>query len=528
MRLALPFQHFSLAVVLALGLISTALAEPKTLRWSHQSDLVSLDPMASNDAFTVGVQGWFYEALTGFDQDLKLVPMLAESWEQSEPTKWVFHLRKGVSFHDGNHFTADDVLFSWQRSQSDGSAIKDAGAKATAVRKIDDYTIEVTTSRHNPILPRDWTQLPIMSKRWAEQKQAEQVASPHASLHENGTGPFMVVKRQPRGQTTLKRYPEYWHHNMPGNVDKIMFQPMKQASARISALLEGKMDIVMPVPLQSVPQLEKASGMRILSRPQARVLFISMDLQHSKLPYSSVSDKNPLKDKRVRQAISLAIDTQAISQNIMGGRAKPTGTLIAPQVNGYDASFSAPHRIDIDRARKLLLDAGYLDSFSIRLACPADHYADDQAICQAIADMLSAINIQVELATSPDAENGSENGIAPPQDAGLHLQSWAPATLDAGRVLYALVACRDSSTGAGRLNRGGYCNQEIDALTYKIGIEADHVRRNIMIREAFSMLRNDYSYLPLHQPPMVWGARADITLTPRADNTLDIRSVVMP
>src|SRR5690606_32893907 len=145
-----------------------------------------------------------------------------------------------------------------------------------------------STSRPNSVLPRDWTQLPIMSKRWAQQKQAKQVAGSYASLHENGTGPFMVVKHQSRAQTTLKRYPRHWDQDLSGNVDKVVFQPIEQAPARISALLNGKMDIVMPVPLQSVAQLEKASGIRVLSRPSARVLFISMDRQRNKLPYSSI------------------------------------------------------------------------------------------------------------------------------------------------------------------------------------------------------------------------------------------------
>src|SRR5690606_8082990 len=173
----------------------------------------------------------------------------------------------------------------------------------------------------------------------------------------------------------------------------------------------------------------------------------------NKLPYSSINDRNPLKDKRVRQAISLAIDTQAINQHIMGGLAKPTGTLIAPQVNGYDAAFSAPYPFDLERAAKLLLDAGYPDRFSLRLACPQGRYVNDQAICQAVVEMMTRIGIQVDLADHEPAAGRNKELPFSTQAVGLILQSWTPPSMDAGSVLHALVACGDNRSGAGRLNR---------------------------------------------------------------------------
>src|SRR5690606_431517 len=168
----------------------------------------------------------------------------------------------------------------------------------------------------------------------------------------------------------------------------------------------------------------------------------------NKLPYSSINDKNPLKDKRVRQAISLAIDTQAINQHIMNGLAKPTGTLIAPQVNGYDASFSAPYPFDLERAAKLLLDAGYPDSFSLRLACPQGRYVNDQAICLAVVKMMARLGIQVDLAEHEPAAGRNKEHSFSTQAVGLSLHSWVPPSMDAGSVLHTLVACRDSHSGA--------------------------------------------------------------------------------
>src|SRR5690606_7138168 len=177
MKLSKLFKHTAIAATLALSLGLGHSAEAKTLRWSYQGDMASLDPMALNETFTLGFQSWFYETLTAYDKDLKLVPMLAERWENPEPTKWVFHLRKGVTFHDGSPFTADDVIFSWKRSLTPGSDMKGYGAKAKDIKKIDDHTVEVITPTPNPILPRDWTFLYMMSKSWAEKNKTAEATN---------------------------------------------------------------------------------------------------------------------------------------------------------------------------------------------------------------------------------------------------------------------------------------------------------------------------------------------------------------
>ncbi len=526
--------HATLAVVFALGLGGAPKADARTLRWSHQHDIASLDPMAADDGFTQGFQGWFYEALTGYDQDLKLVPMLAERWDNPEPSKWVFYLRAGVSFHDGSPFTADDVIFSWRRSLTPGSAIRHIGAKAVQVNKIDDHTIEVVTPVPNPILPRDWALLYIMSKPWAQRNRAGRVgeakpgSSPYASRHENGTGPFRVTDRQPRARTVLKRYEGYWNPDIPGNVTQVVFQPIAKASERVAALVSGNMDIVMPVPPESLPSLENAADVRIMNAPEARVIFIGMDQHRKELLFSSVKGKNPFKDKRVRSAMGLAIDVQDINRRAMNGAGQAVGTIIADRINGYDPAFGAPYTSNVDQARKLLTDAGYPDGFSVRLACPEGLYADDTRVCAAIVQMLARIGIRVDVAVRDNMMPPARGLPRAVPDDSMYLLSWAPRNQDAAGALFALVSCRDSAAGAGWLNLGGYCNREIDALTARIEAEPDLARRNIMIKEAFAMLRNDYGYLPLLQPPMSWGVRKDIRLTQRANNVLDVRSIVMP
>ncbi|NYT37938.1 ABC transporter substrate-binding protein [Allopusillimonas soli] len=536
MKLKHLIRTTALAATLALAMgaapFSQAHAQEKVFHYAYQGDMNSLDPMSLNETFTLGMQGWVYETLAGYDKNLKLVPMLAESWENPEPTKWIFHLRKGVTFHDGTPFTAKDVVFSWKRSLTEGSDMKGYGAKASEVKAVDDHTVEVITPQPNPILPRDWTFLYIMSKDWADKHHTTEASNVkggennYANMHENGTGPFTVADRQPDVKTVFERYDGYWNKNIPTNVDKVIFQPITQESTRVAALISGEMDLVQPVPVQDWDRLDKEDGVRVLNEPEARAIFIGMDQERDELLFSSVKGKNPFKDKRVREAVVLAVDTNVINKKIMRGAAKPLGTLIADKINGYDESFGQPYKPDVEKAKKLLADAGYPDGFSVQLDCPNDRYVNDEKVCQAVASMLARIGIKIDLLAQTKSKYFGKVLLQAGNKTSMYLLGWTPSSTDAANPLENLVACRDKK-GAGQFNLGGYCNKEIDALAAKIEVETDQAKRNEMIKKAYTMLRNDYGYLPLHQQPMSWGVRKGVEVAQRADDVLDIRNVVM-
>lgn len=538
MRLLSLMRHTATAAVIAITagvMVAPSTVNAKTLRWAYQGDVGSLDPMALNETFTLGFQNWFYEALTTYDKDLNLVPALAEKWENPEPTKWIFHLRQGVTFHDGTPFTAEDVIFSWQRAMTSGSDMKGYAGKASDIKKIDDHTIEVTTPTPNPILPRDWIFLYIMSKDWAEKHNTTEATnvkggeSNHANMHENGTGPFIIVDRQPDIKTTLKRYDGYWDKNIPTNVSEIVFQPIAQESTRVAALISGEMDIVMPVPVQDWPRLESEPEVQVLNEPEARAIFIGMDQERDELLFSDVKGKNPFQDKRVRQAIDLTVDTNVINQKIMRGAAKPLGTLIADKINGYDESFGKPYELDVDTAKTLLAEAGYPDGFTVQMDCPNDRYVNDEKICQAVASMLARIGIKIDLLAQTKSKYFAKILPQAGNQTSMYLLGWTPSSIDAENTLTNLVHCRSTTNSAvAQFNLGGYCNPDIDALTAKIGVETDQDVRNAMIIEAFTLLRDDYGYLPLHQQPMSWGVRKGITVAQRGDDVMDIRNVVLP
>lgn len=536
MQLSTLLRRTLTAAVITTSLsLAAAPTHAKTLRWAYQGDIASLDPMTLNETFTLGFQSWFYEALTTYDADLNLSPALAESWENTEPTKWVFNLRKGVTFHDGTPFTADDVIFSWQRALTDGSDMKGYAGKAADIKKIDDHTIEVTTPEPNPILPRDWIFLYIMSKDWAEKNDTTEATnvkggeSNFANMNENGTGPFTIVDRQPDVKTTLKRYDGYWNKDMATNVTDIVFQPISQESTRVAALISGEMDVVMPIPVQDWPRLENEPNVDVMNEPEARAVFIGMDQERDELLFSDIKGKNPFQDKRVRQAIDLTVDTRVINQKIMRNAARPLGTLIADKINGFDDSFGEPYDTDIDKAKTLMADAGYGDGFTVQMDCPNDRYVNDEKICQAVSSMLARIGIKIDLLAQTKSKYFAKVLPQAGNQTSMYLLGWTPSSIDAENSLINLVHCRDKNdSSVAQFNLGGYCNKDIDALTAKIGVETDQDKRNAMIKEAYTLLRDDYGYLPLHQQPMSWGVRKGVQVAQRGDDVMDIRDVVMP
>jgi peptide/nickel transport system substrate-binding protein len=532
MRIQSALKFPALILALAVSVCGTAV-NARTLHWAYQGDATSMDPQALNETFTLGFQATIYEPLYGYDKDLNLVPLLAEKAVNPDPTKWIVNLRKGVKFHDGAPFTADDVIFTWKRGLTPGSDLKGYASKASDIKKIDDYTVEITTPWPNPILMREWTQFMMMSKSWSEKNNTTEATNVkggqgnHANLHANGTGPFILVDRQPDVKTTLKRNPDYWDKSIKTNIDEVIFQPITQEATRVAALISGDMDIVSPVPVQDWDRLKKIKSIKVLNAPEIRAIFIGMDQFRDELLYSSVKGKNPFKDVRVREAVVLAVDTDAINQKIMRGAARPLGSLVPVGVNGYDDSFGAAIKTDPARAKKLLADAGYPNGFSVTLNCPNDRYVNDEKICQAVAGMLTKVGIKVDLL----AETKSKYFAKVLPQAGnltsMYLLGWTPSSVDAHNILINEHSCPDGK-GVGQFNFGHYCNKELDALTDKIAYETDQTKRNGMLKDAFMMVRKDWAYLPLHQQPLSWGVKSSIQLIQRPDDVLDLRHVVLP
>jgi len=297
-------------LTVALGLALTmSQASAVTFKFAFQGDLKSLDPYSLNETFTHGVLGNVFEGLTKRDKDLKIIPGLAESWEVVEPTRWRFHLRKGVKFHNGENFTADDVVFSADRARGPASDVKTRLPADAKVVKVDDYTVDFILSGPNPILNYEWDTWYIMSKEWCEknnsltaQPQAGQQMN-YAALHANGTGPFIITEHQAGVRTLFKKNANWWG-KPENNFDDVIFTTISNDATRVAALLSGDVDFADPIPLQDVQRVNNSGVAKVLQGPELRTIFLGFDQYRDELKYSNIKGKNPFKDVRVRRALN--------------------------------------------------------------------------------------------------------------------------------------------------------------------------------------------------------------------------------
>jgi peptide/nickel transport system substrate-binding protein len=513
------------------GCVFTALsvmgmAQAQTVRIGNQGDALSMDPHSLNESLQLSVTNNVYEPLVGRDSQLRLAPALATSWKQVSPTVWRFELRQGVKFHDGTAFTADDVLFSFARAAGDGSDMKSYTNDFKEVRKINNFNIEIETKAPFPILPDVISLVFIMSKKWAEDNQATRPVDRRkgienaASFRANGTGPFRLRERQPNIKTTFVRNGNYWG-KIEGDVINVEYTPIGNDATRVAALLSGQVDVIEPVPLQDVGRINSSGRATVLQGPELRTIFLGMDQKRDELLYSNVKGKNPFKDKRVRQAFYQAIDIDGISRTVMRGASKPTGLLVGPGINGFDAAMNNRLPYDVEAAKKLLTEAGYPNGFEVALNCPNDRYVNDGNICQAVAANLARVNIKVNLQAET---KGTYFPKVLKRDTSFYMLGWTPGTYDSHNALNALMRCVDD-TGSGQFNLGAYCNPKVDELTLKIQSETDKAKRDAMIREAFKLHADDIGHLPLHQQALAWGVANTVKLTQLADNFMPFRYI---
>ena len=503
----------------AVGVVASA----QTVRIANQGDALSMDPHSLNETLQLSVTGNVYEPLVGRNKDLSLTPMLATSWKQTSPTVWRFELRKGVQFHDGTPFTADDVVFSLARTQVEGSDMKSYTNDFKEVRKIDSHTVEIETKTPFPILPDVLSLVYIMSKKWCETNQAtvpvdrRKGVENTASFKANGTGPFRVRERQPNVRTVFTRNGSYWG-KIEGNVTEVVFTPIGNDATRVAALLSGEVDVMEPVPVQDIDRVNSSANTRAITGPELRTIFLGMDQKRDELLYSNVKGKNPFKDKRVRQAFYQAIDIEGIKKTVMRGASNPSAQLVGPGINGFQPEMKRlPY--DVEAAKKLMAEAGYPNGFEVSMNCPNDRYVNDGRICQTVAANLSRINVKINLQAET---KGTYFPKVLRRDTSFYMLGWTPATYDSHNALNALVRCVDDK-GAGQFNLGAYCNPKVDELTLKIQSETDKAKRNAMIKEAFDLHAADVGHIPLHQQALAWGVNKNVKLVQLADNFMPFK-----
>lgn len=516
------------ALLLAAATALAAPAEAKTFRWANAGDVNSMDPYARNETFLLTFLHNIYEPLVARDKNLKLEGALATEWSQPSPTVWRFKLRENVKWHDGSAFSADDVVFSLNRANGQGSNMRGHFVSMKEVRKTDNMTVEVETKYPDPVMVDKLMQIAIMSKAWSEKNNAANSADltkneeNYATRNAMGTGPFVLRSREPDVKTVLVPNPNWWG-KPEHNLTQVEFSVIGNPATRVAALLSGQIDMMYEVPPQDTARLSSTPGVRVLQGPEFRTIFLGFDQMRDELLSSNVKGKNPFKDKRVREAFYKAIDVEAIKTRIMRGQATPVGLMIAPGLNGFVPDLAGRYPVDIPGAKKLLADAGYANGFEVEMDCPNDRYVNDEAICQAAVAMLSQIGIKVNLLAQTRARYFAKV-LGPGYNTSFFMLGWTPgATYDVHNVFEQLMQTRGG--GKGSFNLGNYSNAKFDELANKIEQETDKARRDAMIAEAHKIHKEDFGHIPLHQQAVVWAARDNIELTQLADNFFPLRYV---
>jgi len=522
----------TLKVLLTAAILATIIGAPAalavTFKFADQGDALSMDPHALNESLQLSIMGSVYEPLVGRGKKLELIPILATSWKQTAPTVWRFVLRPNVKFHDGTPFTADDVVFSWERAKAEGSDMKTYVGPFKEVKKIDDLTVDIVTNEPFPILPDTIGFWYMMSKSWCEKNNAKEPVDVRkgkenaATLKANGTGPFMLKSREPGVRTVFSVNPGYWT-KIESNITEAVFTPIGNAATRVAALISGDIDMMEPVPLQDIEKINANPSLKLLQGPELRTIFLGMDQSRDELLYSNIKGKNPLKDKRVRQALYQAIDENAIAKTVMRGAATPTGLMIAPGINGFTKEQNARLPYDVAAAKKLLADAGYPNGFEVGMNCPNDRYVNDERICQSVAAMLARIDVKVNLMAETKVTYFPK---ILSRETSFYLLGWTPASYDAHNPIFALLMS-PGPAGRGQFNLGSYSNKRVDELGPQIASELDKKKRDAMIAEVFKMHADDVGHIPLHQQALAWGMKKNIDLVQLADNINQLKWVVI-
>jgi peptide/nickel transport system substrate-binding protein len=520
----------SAAVVAATLAAGTAPAQGKTLRWASQGDPQTADPYSQNEGLTNMFSESVHDTLVMRDNALKLVPGLATSWQQTSPTTWRFNLRRGVKFHDGAPFTADDVVFSFERASHPNSQLSQYAIPTGKPRKIDDYTVEFVQERPNPVTLEHVTTIYVMNQAWAVKNKVERPLDfkgkeeTFASRNANGTGAWILVSREPGIKTVIRRNPDWWglkEGRGPGNVTEVIYTQVSADATRTAALLSGQIDFVLDPSPQDLARIEANKETKVVRGQENRIIFFGFDQQRDELLFSNVKGRNPFKDVRVRQAVYQAIDIETLRTRTMRGAAVPTGGA-TPSSLPSSPEIEARLPFDPDRSKKLLAEAGYPNGFDVTLDCPNNRYVNDEEICIAVAAMLARAGINTKVATLPRVNYFPK---LEKFETSFYMLGWGGAITDAQTTLDPVLHSKDDKTRKGFFNYGRYNNPKLDALIDAAAQEPNPDKRRQLVWDALKEHKAQIHHVPLHRQMIPWAMRSNVTVVHRADNVLNMGSV---
>jgi peptide/nickel transport system substrate-binding protein len=503
-------QRLSLAITCTLLAFA---AQAQNLVLGTKLELNTLDPHFFAAFPTNSSMEYFFDKLVEYDDKLAIKPALAVSWKLVDDLTWEFKLRKGVVFHDGTPFTADDVIFSFERVPNVPNS-PNSFAQFTrgieSLRKSDDLTLVVKTKAPNPQLLSDFANVFIVSAKAAKGAATADFNSGKAVV---GTGPYRLVEWVNSERLVVERNDKYW--GAKPHWAKVTERVIAKDPSRLASLLAGQVDAIDAVPIPDLERLKKEGRFALFRGPAALVHYVALDSNRDVSPFVTAKDgkplaTNPLKDPRVRKALSLAINRDAIARRIMEGSAIPASQLLSERFPSASRSLK-PDPYDAARAQALLKEAGWGDGFRIVLHATGDRYPNDSSVAQAIAQMWTRIGIKAEVEALPGAVFFTR---ASKQEFSAFAAQYGAE--DSMNSLRALVATYDLSKGYGTANRTRYSNTVVDNLLTESLTTMDDELRQKKLERAINFAMADQPLIPVFFPIFDFAARKGLVVTPKA------------
>jgi peptide/nickel transport system substrate-binding protein len=500
-----------LASATALALLgASAPALAQTLTIGTRAGPESVDPHYTASGTHAEALKHVFDTLVWSGDKLQIEPRLAESWKPLDPTTWEFKLRKGVKFHDGSDFTAEDVKFSIERipivSGPNPTMIYVRRVKETKV--VDPHTVHIVTDGPSPTLPNDFIRLFIVSSKAAagltKDNANEAFNTGKAAI---GTGPYKFISWTPKDAFVLERFDGYWGDKQPWQ--RVVRKEIPNDAGRVAQLRAGQVDMIVRTPAADVPTLERDGALKVVKGDTVYVFYIEFD-QRDKPPHVSSKDgsplpSNPFKDARVREAFDIAIDREALAEIAMEGLGKPQNQLVTPNIFGYSKKVQDT-KANPNRAKELLAQAGFPNGFKVTFSFTNDRLPGDGAVGTAVSQMLARIGVDVQANAQPGAV------LFPARtrgDLSMVMSGWGTLTGEANYTLSSLVHSNAPQLKLGAFNWRNYNNPEMDKLLQAAAVEMDEGKRRAYLEQAGELTAKDRPLIPLAAVSSAWTLRKD-------------------
>ena len=494
-------------------------------------DVNTWNPWYYNEIVANSIQRHVFDSLVDVDNDLQLIPSLATEWSTSDGgATWDFTLREGVTFSNGSPFTADDVIYSFERCIALAKGWADATATIAEVQKVDDYHVKFVTTGVDAILPASVKNIMILDKETTENLDDAALDDPANVV---GTSRYKLVEYIRDDHTTLALNESYWGE--APEAETVIFRSIPNDGTRTASLMGQEVDMITNVPVTDVATLEGQDFLHVVSMPSIGVMFYNMaqtegdPSKDSEYPLVSPDGSNPLRLRDVRLAMAMAINVDELIEQVMNGYAIPAPTCVPEGFNGYNPNIE-PYPYDPEGAEELLDDAGYPRQddgyrFEITIDCTNDRYINDAATATAIAAYLDKVGIKCNVNAMSRSVFFNYISVNDDLDTSHFYQSgWSElsgeSVLLARDLVYGNTIDGRVKENYGGANRGFYNNPEVNALIDEAMATSDYDARDAIMQEVWQIIYDDVAIYTTYFTSDVYATNTRVEYTPRSDQMI--------